>query len=135
MAEASQTQIFHDHPDDRPPRVKWYASRIAIYGILIFWTIICLFPIYWTIDMQYRSFEVLHFCARIGPNMVPVRGEDTTTRDLEALMGDGLYGRFYGAPAKVCEGFEWLASLGVSRCQISPVDDASIDRLAPLIHA
>jgi alkanesulfonate monooxygenase SsuD/methylene tetrahydromethanopterin reductase-like flavin-dependent oxidoreductase (luciferase family) len=62
-------------------------------------------------------------------------GEDRLTRDLEAMMGDGLYSRFYGAPEKVAEGIAWLGELGISRCQISPIDDASFDRLAPVVFA
>jgi alkanesulfonate monooxygenase SsuD/methylene tetrahydromethanopterin reductase-like flavin-dependent oxidoreductase (luciferase family) len=62
-------------------------------------------------------------------------GEDALTRDFEARMGDGLYGRFFGAPRKVAEGLDWLAELGISRVQISPFDDASFDRLAPVVFA
>jgi multiple sugar transport system permease protein len=47
-------QIFHDAPDDRPPRYGWYASLLAIYGLLAFWTVICLFPIYWTITTSFK---------------------------------------------------------------------------------
>jgi alkanesulfonate monooxygenase SsuD/methylene tetrahydromethanopterin reductase-like flavin-dependent oxidoreductase (luciferase family) len=60
-------------------------------------------------------------------------GDDQLTRDLAALMGDGLYGRFYGSPSKVVDGIAWLAALGISRCQVSPIDDASFDRLAPVL--
>ncbi len=62
-------------------------------------------------------------------------GDDQLTRDLAARMGDGLYGRFYGPPAKVAEGIAWLAEQGISRCQISPTDDSSLDRLAPAVVA
>ncbi|MEM9037250.1 MAG: LLM class flavin-dependent oxidoreductase [Actinomycetota bacterium] len=61
-------------------------------------------------------------------------GDDETTKRMEQLLGDSLYGRFYGSPSKVAEGMAWLEELGVSRCQVSPVDDASFDRLAPLIY-
>jgi alkanesulfonate monooxygenase SsuD/methylene tetrahydromethanopterin reductase-like flavin-dependent oxidoreductase (luciferase family) len=60
-------------------------------------------------------------------------GDDEQTRQVEALMGNGLYERFYGSPSKVVEGMAWLEELGITRCQISPIDDASFDRLAPLI--
>ena len=35
---------------------RWLISieNLAIYGILIFWTIICLFPIYWTITTSFK---------------------------------------------------------------------------------
>ncbi len=51
MAEA---QIFHDHPDDTRPPARWYAGRAAIYGILLLWTVICLFPIYWTLTTSFK---------------------------------------------------------------------------------
>lgn len=47
-------QIFHDHHVDRAFRAKWYAKRFAVYGILIFWAFICLFPIYWTITTSFK---------------------------------------------------------------------------------
>ncbi len=49
-----ETQIFHDHPEDTRPRARWYAGRVAIYGILILWTVICLFPIYWTLTTSFK---------------------------------------------------------------------------------
>ncbi|NSX56653.1 carbohydrate ABC transporter permease [Parasulfitobacter algicola] len=50
----AETQIFHDSDTDRAFKAKWYAKRVAIYGILILWTIICLFPIYWTITTSFK---------------------------------------------------------------------------------
>ena len=47
-------QIFHDHEVDLKHKAKWYAGRVAIYGILIFWTFVCLFPIYWTITTSFK---------------------------------------------------------------------------------
>ena len=47
-------QIFHDHPSDAGARAKWYAGRVAIYGVLILWTVICLFPIYWTVTTSFK---------------------------------------------------------------------------------
>ena len=52
--QMAEQQIFHDHEVDRGHRASWYAGRVAIYGILIFWTIICLFPIYWTITTSFK---------------------------------------------------------------------------------
>ena len=46
-------------------------------------------------------------------------------------MGDGLYSRFFGSPEKGAVGLGWLADQGISRAQLSPFDDASLDRLAP----
>ncbi|MFV0300668.1 MAG: carbohydrate ABC transporter permease [Paracoccus sp. (in: a-proteobacteria)] len=48
-------QIFHDHPHDAPPRLRWFSGRIAIYLLLILWAVICLFPIYWTLTTSFKA--------------------------------------------------------------------------------
>jgi len=48
------SQIFHDHAVDGTHKMRWYASRIAVYGILIGWAFICLFPIYWTFTTSFK---------------------------------------------------------------------------------
>lgn len=47
-------QIFHDHESDLGHRAAWISRRVAIYAILIFWTVICLFPIYWTVTTSFK---------------------------------------------------------------------------------
>ncbi len=69
----------------------------------------------------------------IGMFVLCNAGTDPQTRQLEELLGDGLYGRFYGAPEKIVENMAWLGELGISRCQISPHSDATFDALAPLL--
>jgi multiple sugar transport system permease protein len=51
----AETQIFHDTSTDFSYRAKWLTKRALIYGILIFWAIICLFPIYWTITTSFKT--------------------------------------------------------------------------------
>ncbi len=48
-------QIFHDSAADRAFQAKWWASRIAIYGALCIWAVVCLFPIYWTITTSFKA--------------------------------------------------------------------------------
>jgi multiple sugar transport system permease protein len=36
-------------------RARFVGSRIVIYGILILWAFICLFPIYWTLTTSFKS--------------------------------------------------------------------------------
>jgi len=60
-------------------------------------------------------------------------GSDEMTKQMSALVGDGLYRRFFGPPEHVAEGMAWLAEIGISRVQLSPFDDTSLDRLAPLL--
>ena len=33
---------------------SFFASRLFIYGALLFWAFICLFPIYWTITTSFN---------------------------------------------------------------------------------
>ena len=47
-------KIFHDAPSDLAHRAKWWTGRIAVYGALILWAFICLFPIYWTITTSFK---------------------------------------------------------------------------------
>lgn len=51
---AGTTQIFHDSEADRAFRAKWYLGRAAIYGVLVLWTIVCLFPIFWTVTTSFK---------------------------------------------------------------------------------
>jgi len=48
------TAIFKDHDAERKATTKWWCSRIAIYGALLVWTAVCLFPIYWTITTSFK---------------------------------------------------------------------------------
>jgi multiple sugar transport system permease protein len=54
MAEAA-APIFRDHAADRAFRPKWYLGRIAVYSVLILWTLICLGPIFWTITTSFKA--------------------------------------------------------------------------------
>ncbi len=47
-------QIFHDSAADRAFRAKWYLARGLVYGALIFWAVICLFPIFWTVTTSFK---------------------------------------------------------------------------------
>ena len=49
------SQIFHDAPEDRNFRAKWFTGRVFIYGALILWAFICLFPIYWTATTSFKA--------------------------------------------------------------------------------
>jgi len=48
------TAIFKDHDNERRVNAKWWTSRVAIYTALFLWTIICLFPIYWTLTTSFK---------------------------------------------------------------------------------
>jgi multiple sugar transport system permease protein len=36
-------------------RIRHIAGRVLIYGILIFWSFVCLFPIYWTVTTSFKT--------------------------------------------------------------------------------
>ena len=50
----AEKQIFHDHPADLAFRARRFAGRTAIYCILLLWTVVCLFPIYWTLTTAFK---------------------------------------------------------------------------------
>jgi multiple sugar transport system permease protein len=50
----SDAQIFHDHPIDQNHRAKRVLGRVGIYGLLLLWALICLFPIYWTATTSFK---------------------------------------------------------------------------------
>jgi multiple sugar transport system permease protein len=50
----TETAIFKDSEADRAHRTKWMTSRVLIYGVLILWAFICLFPIYWTVTTSFK---------------------------------------------------------------------------------
>ena len=52
--QMTEAQIFTDQPADKAYRAKWYFSRVMIYGALIFWACVCLFPIFWTISTSFK---------------------------------------------------------------------------------
>lgn len=47
-------QIFADTDVDLRFRAKWYTGRALIYGALILWAVVCLFPIYWTVTTSFK---------------------------------------------------------------------------------
>jgi multiple sugar transport system permease protein len=43
-----------DVADNKDTSAKFYFGRIFVYGALFIWTIICLFPIYWTVSTSFK---------------------------------------------------------------------------------
>lgn len=54
IANTSSEPIFVDTEVDLAHRAKWWTKRIVVYGVLLLWTFICLFPIYWTITTSFK---------------------------------------------------------------------------------
>lgn len=47
-------QIFQDSDTDRIYRARRISGRVVVYGILIVWSIIAIFPIYWTLSTSFK---------------------------------------------------------------------------------
>lgn len=50
----TEEQIFYDGPADRAFRAGWLGRRALVYGLLLLWAFICLFPVYWTITTSFK---------------------------------------------------------------------------------
>jgi multiple sugar transport system permease protein len=48
-------QIFYDTKADKLFKSSWLVNQFFIYGILIVWAFVCLFPIYWTITTSFKA--------------------------------------------------------------------------------
>ncbi len=59
--------------------------------------------------------------------------DDAATRERAEQLGDGFAGRFFGPPAEVAAAVTELGARGIARVQLSPLDPASLDRLAPVL--
>ena len=89
--------IFKDHEADRKVQVKWWTSRVAIYGALLLWTLICLFPIYWTLTTSFKLAPDV-----MKGNMVPFVDYVPKWKGWESL---GLSPRLIGEVSTVREEF------------------------------
>jgi multiple sugar transport system permease protein len=49
------TAIFRGSEGDLSYRAKWWSSRAVIYGLLLLWTVIALFPIFWVITTSFKQ--------------------------------------------------------------------------------
>ncbi len=54
MTATPATPIFRDGSADLAHRARWWTGRVAIYAALLLWTVICLFPIYWTVTTSFK---------------------------------------------------------------------------------
>ena len=39
---------------DRRQRIRWWTMRAVLYGVLIIWAVVCLFPIFWTLTTSFK---------------------------------------------------------------------------------
>ncbi len=44
-----------NHDDfDRRQRTRWWMMRVVIYGMLLLWAAVCIFPIFWTLTTSFK---------------------------------------------------------------------------------
>jgi ABC-type glycerol-3-phosphate transport system permease component len=39
----------------RGQRIRWWAMRFAIYGLLVIWAFVCVFPLFWTVSTSFKT--------------------------------------------------------------------------------
>jgi multiple sugar transport system permease protein len=93
----TETAIFKDSEADHTHRTKWIANRVLIYGVLILWAFICLFPIYWTVTTSFKMAPNV-----MKGNMVPWVDYDPSWLGFRSL---GLSPDTWGAESTVREEF------------------------------
>ncbi len=93
----TDTAIFKESEADRAHKAGWVANRVLIYGILILWAIICLFPIYWTVTTSFKMAPNV-----MKGNMIPFVDYDPTWLGFRSL---GLSPDTFNAESTVREEF------------------------------
>ncbi|OWO94397.1 sugar ABC transporter permease [Rhizobium esperanzae] len=39
----------------RGQRIRWWAMRLTVYGLLIIWACVCIFPLFWTVSTSFKT--------------------------------------------------------------------------------
>ncbi|APO76802.1 sugar ABC transporter permease protein [Rhizobium etli 8C-3] len=39
----------------RGQRIRWWAMRLAVYGLLVIWAFVCIFPLFWTVSTSFKT--------------------------------------------------------------------------------
>jgi multiple sugar transport system permease protein len=39
----------------RAQRIRWWAMRLAVYGLLVTWACVCIFPLFWTVSTSFKT--------------------------------------------------------------------------------
>ena len=55
MTVTAETPIFRDSEADLRHRAGWWTRRALVYGALVLWTVVCLFPIFWTVTTSFKQ--------------------------------------------------------------------------------
>jgi multiple sugar transport system permease protein len=55
VTSAAVHKAYVEPPMASSQRAKWWAGRVLVYGALLIWAFICLFPIYWTLTTSFKA--------------------------------------------------------------------------------
>ncbi len=83
------------------------------------------------LDDLVAKVRAVNETAPLGVFILCSIGDDDRTRSLEARLEGSFIGGFFGQPAKVASSLHELAGSGISRAQLSPFTDTSLELLAP----
>ncbi|MBB5577682.1 MULTISPECIES: carbohydrate ABC transporter permease [Rhizobium] len=39
----------------RGQRIRWWAMRFVVYGLLVIWAFVCIFPLFWTVSTSFKT--------------------------------------------------------------------------------
>ncbi len=39
----------------RRQRLRWWAMRFVVYGLLVAWAVVCIFPLFWTVSTSFKT--------------------------------------------------------------------------------
>ncbi|MBB4575758.1 carbohydrate ABC transporter permease [Rhizobium lentis] len=39
----------------RSQRIRWWAMRLSVYGLLVIWAWVCIFPLFWTVSTSFKT--------------------------------------------------------------------------------
>ncbi|AHG48752.1 sugar ABC transporter permease (plasmid) [Rhizobium leguminosarum bv. trifolii CB782] len=39
----------------RAQRIRWWGMRLAVYGLLVTWACVCIFPLFWTVSTSFKT--------------------------------------------------------------------------------
>jgi alkanesulfonate monooxygenase SsuD/methylene tetrahydromethanopterin reductase-like flavin-dependent oxidoreductase (luciferase family) len=79
------------------------------------------------------SVEAVRPDVRIDLFVMCNAADDAPTRERRTHLEGSFGARFFGPPPVVAEAITGLGGLGLGRVQLSPIDPATLDRLAPLL--
>lgn len=90
-------QIFYDGDADAAHKARYVLGRVGIYSILSIWTLICLFPIFWTVTTSFKMAPDV-----MKGNMIPFWDFTPNWKGWESI---GLSPRLMGVESTVREEF------------------------------